>query len=517
MSRSFVCSKTEPIVQTKGGKLRGFILEGTYTFHGIKYADAKRFQMPTEVEPWEGVKDALSYGYVCPMLDEPRPFGEIMIPHRYWPMNEHCQYLNIWTQSISKGAKKPVMVWLHGGGFAAGSSIEQVAYEGENMSKHGDVVVVSLNHRLNILGYLDLSSFDDKYANSANAGNADLVAALKWINQNIENFGGDPNNVTIFGQSGGGMKVWTLMQTPSANGLFHKGIVQSGVIHGFGEVPTDNRSEIVEAMLEVLGIEKTNIEKLEEISYERMAEAYKKVAPILMKEGKYIGGMPIPNEFYVGDPLVVGFTEHAKTIPLMAGTVYGEFAFGPGVANKYALAEKDMLAMLQKKYGEATEKIIQLFKQAYPDKNLTDLLDLDSIARVPTKEFIKKKAAYEEAPTYSFMFTYEFPFDDGKPAWHCSEIPFIFHNTEMVPVCNNNEISKKLEEQIFGAWINFARSGNPNHAGIPHWPVCKMTDEATMLFDRKCEVKHNYDDELVSLHLKVAPLFLFEKKEEVLH
>ncbi|MFR5121391.1 MAG: carboxylesterase family protein [Neglectibacter timonensis] len=233
MAKMFVCSKTEPIVQTKAGKLRGFILDGTYTFHGIKYADAKRFQMPTEVEPWDGVKDALSYGFVSPMLSQDTPNGEVMVPHRYWPMDENCQYLNVWTQTLDQDAKKPVLLWLHGGGFAAGSSIEQQAYDGENMSKYGDAVVVSLNHRLNILGYLDLSPFGEKYANSGNAGNADMVAALRWIHDNIAAFGGDPENVTIFGQSGGGMKVWTLMQTPSADGLFHKGVIQSGLIDGF--------------------------------------------------------------------------------------------------------------------------------------------------------------------------------------------------------------------------------------------------------------------------------------------
>ena len=211
MARQFLCSEATTVATTKG-KLRGCQLDGTYIFQGIKYADAKRFGMPCPVKPWEGVKDALSYGYVCPLLNQDVPNGELMVPHRYWPMNENCQYLNIWTQSLEKSAKKPVMVWLHGGGFAAGSSIEQVAYDGENMSKYGDVVVVSLNHRLNILGYMNLSGYGEKYANSGNAGSADMVAALRWIHDNIESFGGDPDNVTLFGQSGGGMKVWSLMQ-----------------------------------------------------------------------------------------------------------------------------------------------------------------------------------------------------------------------------------------------------------------------------------------------------------------
>ena len=257
MARNFMCTKTDPVVETKAGKLRGFQLDGTYAFHGVKYADAKRFHQPTPVEPWEGIKNALAYGYVCPMLQQDQPSNELMVPHRYWPLDENCQYLNIWTQHLDPNAKKPVLVWLHGGGFAAGSSIEHIAYEGENMSKYGDVVVISLNHRLNILGYLDLSPFGEEYKNSGNAGNADMVAALQWIHENIANFGGDPENVTLFGQSGGGMKVWTLMQTPAADGLFHKGVVQSGCIDHFvsGNSAEQNGKAIVTSLLAELKLD----------------------------------------------------------------------------------------------------------------------------------------------------------------------------------------------------------------------------------------------------------------------
>ena len=218
MGDYFVCSKTDPVVETKAGKVRGFRLNTTYAFHGINYAEAVRFQMPQPVKPWKGIKNALAYGYVCPLLKQDEPNMEVLVPHRYWPQDEHCQNLNVWTQSLDPGAKKPVMVWLHGGGFSAGSAIEHVAYEGDHLSEFGDVVVVSVNHRLNILGYLDLSPFGEKYKNSANAGNADMVAALQWVHDNIAAFGGDPENVTIFGQSGGGMKVATLMNTPAADG-----------------------------------------------------------------------------------------------------------------------------------------------------------------------------------------------------------------------------------------------------------------------------------------------------------
>lgn len=514
MARKFVCSKTEPVVQTKAGKLRGFILDGTYTFHGIKYADAKRFQMPKEVEPWEGVKNAMSYGFVSPMLSQDTPNAEMMVPHRYWPMDENCQYLNIWTQSVDPSAKKPVLVWLHGGGFAAGSSIEQVAYEGDNMSKHGDVVVVSLNHRLNILGYLNLAAFGDKYANSGNAGNADMVAALRWIHDNIANFGGDPENVTLFGQSGGGMKVWTLMQTPEADGLFHKGVIQSGLIDGFSDSESTDGTKIVKALLAELGYGENEVEKLETVPYYELAQAYNRVSPALAKEGAYIGGNPISNEFYLGDPRVIGFTEHAKTIPVMVGTVFGEFAFGPAVEGKAALSEEEKKAMLREKYGDNTDRLIPLFQKAYPDKDLTDLLFLDSLFRAPSIDFIEKKAVHAQSPTYSYLFAYEFPFDDGHVAWHCSEIPFVFRNTERVPVCNEPGVSDQLEEQMFEAWVNFARTGNPNAPSLPGWPACKPGDEAVMVFDKTSEVRHNYDQELVRLHQAVSPKFRMQETDE---
>ena len=212
-----------PVLHTTSGDLKGYFYDGVYIYKGIPYAYADRFQMPVPSK-WDGVKDATNYGFVCPLQNQDTPNGELMVPHRYWPQDEHCQSLNIWTNKLDPEAKKPVLVWFHGGGYAAGSSIEQVAYDGVSIAKKGDSILVSVNHRLNILGYLDLSPFGEKYKNSANAGHADMVAALQWVHDNIAAFGGDPENVTIFGQSGGGMKVATLMNTPAADGLFQKGV-----------------------------------------------------------------------------------------------------------------------------------------------------------------------------------------------------------------------------------------------------------------------------------------------------
>lgn len=220
------------VVQTKSGKVRGYIHQGIYTYKGIPYAQAKRFQAPQKPASWEGVRSSLSYGPVSPLMTPTTQVNdevEFVFHHDWGYPNEDCLRLNVWTKGINDGKKRPVMFWIHGGGYTAGSSQELPSYDGEAISQKGDVVLVSINHRLNILGFLDLSDFGDHYAGSANASFYDLIAALQWVKDNISNFGGDPDNVTIFGQSGGGGKVSTLMSSPLAKGLFHKAIVQSGV------------------------------------------------------------------------------------------------------------------------------------------------------------------------------------------------------------------------------------------------------------------------------------------------
>ncbi len=515
MTKKFLCTKTEPVVETKAGKLRGFRLDSTYIFQGIEYAWAERFQPPQPVKPWEGIKDALSYGFVCPLLHQETPNGEVMVPHRYWPMSEHCQNLNVWTQTLDPQAKKPVLVWLHGGGFSAGSAIEHVAYDGENMSKYGDVVVVSVNHRLNVLGYFDMEPYGEKYKNSCNAGNADLVAALQWIHENIANFGGDPENVTLFGQSGGGMKVYTLMQTPAADGLFHKGIVMSGVLgRGFvREEKTDSRP-LITAILKELGLSEGDAQKLETVPYGDLTAAYEKVAPELQRQGLYTGNSPVPNDFYLGDPRTVGFTEHAKTIPVMVGSVFGEFAFGPAVPVRNDLTEAEKAALIQKKFGEHSEKLISLFRKAWPEKDLTCLLTEDVIFRAPSREFIECKAQCPESPIFSYLFAYDFPYDGGKTAWHCSDIPFVFHNMELVPVCNEPGVTDKLQDNVFTAYINFARNGDPGHPGLPQWPACTPGNEHIMVFDRECSLRDNFDHELTDLLEQVTPPWSFGGNDE---
>jgi len=495
MAKNFICTSTAPIVETKQGKLRGFQLGSTYHFYGIPYATAARWQKPQPVTPWEGVKDALSYGYTAPLHRPSSPNGDLYNPHRFWPQSENCLNLNVWTQSLDENAKKPVMVWIHGGGFSSGSSVEMWAYDGKNMSELADMVVVSINHRLNILGYLDVSPFGEKYKGSANAGMLDIIASLQWIKENIAVFGGDPGNVTLFGQSGGGNKIAVLLQMPGAFGLFHKAIIQSGVPDPKSKHCKGDGSIVVGKMMEYLGI--SDIEVLEKAPFDDLKKAYAAVSPALRKEGYYVGCDPMPNEDYVGDPVEVGFTDFAKTVPTIVGSVFAEVSFGVSIADKNNLPEEERVALMKKAFGDHADEMIELFKKAYPEKNIVDLLYIDQVFRRSSIDFIEERAKFTETPVYTYVMSYEFPVMEGRPAWHCADIPFVFHNVEMVPVCNVPGVSDQLEAEMFGAWVNFAKTGNPNHDKMIHWPNFTEDNKATFLFDAPSRVAVDLDKELL--------------------
>lgn len=495
----FICTKNSPLAQTKNGTLRGFTLDGVHTFHGIKYADAKRWQMPQPVENWEGVKNADGYGFTCPLMYDDAPGGELRYHHGYWPSNENCQYLNVWSNDMT--AKKPVMVWIHGGGYSFGSALELGAVDGDSLCRHGDVVVVTLNHRLNILGFFDLSQYGEKYKYSANLGMADLVAALQWIKENISAFGGDPDNVTLFGQSGGGGKIQTLMQIPAAEGLFHKAIVQSG----FYRVPEKKScaGTLPPAIMNYLGV--STVAELENVPFRKLVEAYDAVAPQLEKDGYDTGWHPnVDGDYFVGGGVQVGFTDFAKKIPTMSGVTFSEFSYGHLPDNCADLTEEQVNALLEKRYGEYAGEMAQLFAKAFPEKPLCELLAFDSSFGLPNMQFLDAKSAQSTAPTYSYMFSYTFPYFDGSPAWHCSEIPYIYHSTHKIPVCGEPVVRERLENQMCTAFTNFAKYGDPNCSVLPQWQPYTKGNEVTMIFDRKCDTRVDFNRKLVELHAKAT-------------
>ncbi|MBQ7520754.1 MAG: carboxylesterase/lipase family protein [Clostridia bacterium] len=503
MNQTFQCDGSTALVKTSKGQIKGYEHNGLSVFKGIPYGKAKRFHAPEPAEKWDGVFDAASYGFVCPLLSNERPGGELYVPHRYWPMDEDCLNLNIWTPGLDDG-KRPVLVWLHGGGYEAGSAIEQVAYDGANMARLGDAVVVSVNHRLNILGYFDLSDFGEEYVNSANAGTDDIIAALQWVHDNIAVFGGDPGNVTVFGQSGGGAKVTTLLQTPAADGLYAKGINMSGVI-GLLADEKGSGKELAEALMRALGL--SSVKELETVDYRLLAKAYLKLRPVFQKAGKYVGCKPHPNAFYAGDPAAVGFRQETARIPLMVGSVFSEFfSFAPSPYDQAAMTPAQQEKTLRETLGdEGADALIPLFQKAYPERSILDLLRLDFVFRGPEIDYIAKRSALNGS-TFSYLFNLDQPINGGTTPWHCSDIPYVFHNIDLVEHTHrpdgDNAVAERVQEQVFDSVMAFARTGNPANDRLPDWQPCGAGCENTMVIGEACGVRQNFDHALLPALVK---------------
>ena len=494
-----------PVVEARAGKVRGFRDGRTTAFLGIPYAEADRFEPPKPVRPWLGIRSAQVWGPVCPIPDMTEPGGdEFVFPHRYWLQNEHCQVLNVWTQSTSRTAKKPVMVWFHGGGFVNGSSMESYAYTGKNLSEYGDVVVVSMNHRLNVIGALDLSAYGPGYANSRYTGVADMVAALHWVHDNIEAFGGDPANVTIFGQSAGGSEVARMLHTPAAKGLFHRVIAESG---GGENLEATDPAEMIHiqrmiaaATLENLNLRGNQIDKLKAISYPQLLAAgngaLMAVARKLGRPG--LGWKVIADDRYI----LRKFCDWAGGIPLMAGNTFSEnigtLAQGTG---KNEWTGKEIDDRLTAQYGKTKEEVVVEFRKAFPRKKVQDVLYYSADLRDRLKVLLNGKLKVSRAPAYSYIFAYEYPVNGGITAFHCSEIAFVFHNLavpELKIATGGAAVAFALQDKVSQAWINFARTGNPGQRGL-EWKPFTATDPQTMVFDIVSECRALHDGKLSSL------------------
>ncbi|WP_121355696.1 carboxylesterase/lipase family protein [Flavisolibacter nicotianae] len=504
-----VAGKSYAVVPTAYGKVRGYSSSAIFTFKGIPYAKAERFQPAQKPDAWQTVRSSMSYGPVCPtdatttVMDE----GEFPFQHNWGYTNEKCQSLNVWTPEINGTAKRPVMVWFHGGGFTAGSSVELPSYDGENLSRKGDVVVVTVNHRLNVLGFLDMSAYGEKYKSSGNAGLTDLVAALQWVKENIAAFGGDPNNVTIFGQSGGGGKVTSLMYAPSAKGLFHKAIVQSGsYLSGFMEPAVSRR--ITAATLEELNIAPTQADSLQKIPYDQLYAAAKKamtkVSQALRAEGKQAGffgwGPILDGDFLPYQPTDAAGIAIAKDVPLLVGTTKNEFTpFNPTLRN---LSMEQVKENLQKQYKDKADAYMTAVSKAYPG-NLEpgNYVDLDINFRAGAIRQADLKSSTGTAPVYMYLFSWQSPVMDGQfKAMHCMELPFVFDNIDRCrEMTGGGKDAKVLADKMSQAWINFARTGDPNAKALQAWPKYTAENGATMFFDNKCEVRYHHDKELLQV------------------
>lgn len=500
----FVASAAKTVVETNKGSLIGAVDGGIYSYLGVPYARADRFMPAEEVKPWQGVRPAVTYGENCFIPQMTSVAGdELFNPHRYLPMSENCQFLNVWTPGIKDSKKRPVMVWIHGGGFTNGSGIELTSYDGHNLSKEGDVVVVTLNHRLNVLGFLDLSSYGDKYKYSGNASVSDLVAALKWVKQNAEAFGGDPDNVTIFGQSGGGYKVRALMGTPSAKGLFEKAIVQSG---SRVDSVTDQASsrKVAELTLANLGLKPDEVGKLADMDYYKLLAASDKAIKDATAQGaKDARYAPVEDgDFIPANPVGKSWVDQARDIPLMVGNTLNEFETvirnksGDLLAdNKNGWDDAKAKEKLAKRFGDKADAVGKAFLAAYPEKKLGDAFFIDTYFRPGAIRDLDLKAKQAGAPVYSYMFAYESPVLDGiAMSWHCSELPYVFANAGLVKTSTGGgEEALALSKKMSQAWVNFARTGKPGAEGLPEWPAYTTDNPATMVFDKKQRVAVDLD------------------------
>ena len=501
-------SSEATVVQTVCGKVAGYVDDGIYTYKGIPDAKAERFMPPVPADSWEGIRSSRAYGPTCPQGKRTGWYSDELAFSFSWDdgfPDEDCLRVNIWTPGINDGKKRPVMVWLHGGGYSSGSGQELPSYDGRNLADKGDVVVVTLNHRLNVLGFLDLSAYGEKYARSGNAGLLDLVAALDWIQKNIAKFGGDASNVTIFGQSGGGGKVSTLLATPDAKGMFHKAIVQSGAMLRTMESRWSRR--IGAAVVEELGISPCKIDEIRNVPYEKLLAAGEKaiarIKPEAEKEGyaafifgwaPTVDGSVLPRQPF--SPLA---PEQSKDIPMMIGTTLHEFTASTYVPEMRTISHEEAEGYLKRTYGNRTAEFVELFKDTYPGYEPKDLIDTDFIFRPNAVELANIKFRQGGAPVYTYLFAWESPVMDGiLRSTHCMEIPFVFNNADLhASMTGGSEEAVALADIMSQAWVNFARTGDPNTEELPQWPAYSCCDGATMFFNNTCEVKYNHDKELI--------------------
>lgn len=516
---------TPVFAETNGGWLMGYKEDSTYIFKGVQYGVAERFK-PAEPATWPGVKSALIYAETAPNTSNTvsvSAFVDAMGPDMV--QNENCLYLNVWTQSMDTTAKKPVVFFIHGGGYSGGASNELSVYDGKALSEFGDVVYVNVNHRLNYLGYTDLSAYGEEYAESGNLGQSDLVLALQWVHDNIANFGGDPNNVTIVGQSGGGGKVNALLGTPSAKNLFQKAIQLSGGAGGSNGVSLEKAQAAGQALVEKckttygLTTDEEALEKLETIPYYALAD---------LAKGTGVGSGPVygtefwPEQTY--DPATGEFCELAKDKPLIVSTTFaelggadgllvipmaingaGQYTFDPSnpeafLANVYKpnMTEEKMIELVTAKYGENADQVLKLFAEAYPDRDPVDVLSINN--RTKSVKYVADKAAQGGAPVYNCVFSYEYPAMGGIMNYHTGgDMTLWLRNVDNVGITTKGDKAGAwaVSEVASTALINFAYTGDPG-SDLLDWTPYTTDNGATAQFDNNCRVANNPDQELLA-------------------
>ena len=497
-----VMAQQDPmVVRTESGLVQGINQEGTTGFLGIPYAKVERFMPPKPVDKWKGVRVCDHWGPQAMQNTWGRKLSEA-------EMSEQCCVLNVWTNSTlhtPHSSLKPVMVWLHGGGFDSGTSAWN---PGMQLAKK-DVVVVSVNHRLNILGFLDLSTVSDKYKYSGNVGMLDVVQALQWVQKNIRQFGGDPTNVTVFGESGGGGKVGTLLCMPQAKGLFHKAIIMSGTILNVNT--KQMTEELGQAVLKELNIDAKHIEDINRIPYDTLYAAGQRAMAASIgtrKPGTPMmwGFGPTPDgETLLQQPFQPGFASISDDIPILIGTTFNELQ---RLRYDQPMTQDETRRELFRTFGFDANSYLKAFAEAYPDHTPQDLLSIDWLFRPKTIITADAVTAHRSsllpltshpAPLYMYMFTWRSPVNKGSVHGH--ELKFCFntlhHSANELP--QPTEADLRLADTMSSVWAQFAHNGNPNINGLPEWHPYTKENGELMVFDHQCVVRHNHDRRLADI------------------
>lgn len=479
----------EPVVAISSGSIEGVYAKDVFAFKGIPYAEAERFQPSHPVTAWDGVRECKVYG---PWAKQAENEGK--------SMEGAGDFLaNVWTTGLNDGGKRPIMFWIHGGGFSVGSANADPT-DGIALAKKG-AVVVSINHRLDVMGFLDLSSFGGKWKKSVNVGMLDIVNALKWVKENAEAFGGDPDNITIFGESGGGGKVGTLLCMPEAKGLFQKAIIQSGA--KINITTSEVSKQLGKNVVKELGLTAKTLDKINTIDFETLLAASRKCqAEILGARTpgsiKMWGFCPTADgNTLLQQPYTPGFSTLAHDIPIMIGTTFNE------LERKFytdkSLDQEKADKILQARYGDEALEYAKAFREAYPDGTLADMLGTDSNIRTLTLATADAKSSEGGAPVYVYLLKWVSDYDtEGSGCYHSLDIPLCFNNPydERYQVKDGDPKAASIAERMSDLWFSFARTGKPEANGVPEWNPYTKENGATLVLDNECKLKFNYDRKL---------------------
>lgn len=508
-----VLDENVAVVETTAGKVRGYTRNGIYTFKGLPYGASvsgdARFKPAGFPQPWTGVRACLHYGSICP-ASPPQPIGPgapsdqdaednfLLLRTGGRPVGEDCLLLNIWTPEINGSADRPVLVWMHGGGFSFGCGHDLAAYDGENLA-HQDAVVVTINHRLGLLGHINLAALgDERYAASGNIAMLDQVLALEWVRANIARFGGDPGCVMIYGQSGGGGKVTALMNMPAARGLFQRAAVQSGSFPP--GMTMEYSTELARAVLAELDVQPGQLDKLHTLPVEALLEAGFAALRKLQRSpmggwGPVVDGTVLPSQSFADEAPAL-----SADVPLLVGTNMHEFVSGVDNPKAYTMDEAELQDRVTEHCGDQTAALLSAYHTVFPDTAPFDRWSLIATAnfRQMAARQAELKARQGVASAYLYWFTWRTPQLGGRPgAFHSCEISFVFGNADRYAGYNGGgEEPRALAAQMSAAWLAFARTGNPNHPGLPLWPAYDPATGAMMRFDAPCRIEEDPDHQL---------------------